>query len=67
MILEHRKKLSQLDRVLAQKKEEEDALITNKSAIYTLSAASTQNQDYSAEELERLKEALKLNLQLHAN
>ena len=49
-----------------KKKEEEDALITSNNNLYTLSANST-TQDYSAEELERLKQALTLNLQVHAN
>ena len=66
LIQEHRKKLTQLDRVLEKKKEEEEALITSNNNLYTLSANST-TQDYSAEELERLKQALTLNLQVHAN
>jgi hypothetical protein len=53
--------------VLQAKKSEEEALISNNSAIYTLSSTNTGKTDYSAEELERLKEALKLNLQKHAN
>ena len=73
MVVEHRKKLVQLEKVLEQKKQEEDELGKNFfGAASTISSvgtggavnASSHQKEYSVEELERLRDALKDSLMM---
>ena len=76
VVIEHRKKLVQLEKVLEQKKQEEDELGKNFfGAASTISSvgtsgtvnASSHQKEYSVEELERLRDALKDSLMMQQN
>ena len=72
-MLEHRKKLNDLEKVLEQKKQEEEDLGKNFFGISgSISSVGTttleqSSKQYSVEELERLRDALKESLMMQHN
>lgn len=73
VVVEHRKKLILLEKKVAQKKQEEEELGKNFFGVAaTISSVGTQNdtstaKEYSVEELEKLRDALKQSLMLQQN
>lgn len=69
----------QLENVISKRRDEEEALInkavqitTGSSTITSITSigtdtAATTAQEYSMEELEQMRDALKLNMRMHAN
>ena len=73
VVFEHRKKLTQLEKVLAQKKQEEEELGKNFFGVAaTISSVGTtalmnpaaSTKEYGVEELEKLRDALKTSLMI---
>ena len=73
VVFEHRKKLTQLEKVLSQKKQEEEELGKNFFGVAaTISSVGTtalmnpaaSTKEYGVEELEKLRDALKSSLMI---
>ena len=70
VVNEHRRKLMQLEKVLAQKKQQEEELGKNffgqASTISSVgtNALNSSSKEYSVEELEKLRDALKNSLMM---